>query len=60
MTKNADGGVTLCFGPNAPKGLEANWIPTSGKKPYLIFRFYGPEEEFYNKTFKLADVELVK
>ena len=60
MTKNADGGVTLYFGPRAPKGLEANWIPTSGKKPYAMFRFYGPEEAFYNKTFKLADVELVK
>ena len=56
MTKNADGGVTLYFGPKAPKGLEANWIPTSGKKPYAMFRFYGPEETFYNKTFKLKDV----
>ena len=26
----------------------------------LMFRFYGPEEAFYNKTFKVADVELVK
>ena len=60
MTKNADGGVTLYFGPKAPHGLESNWIPTSGKKPYAMFRFYGPEEDFYNKTFKLADVELVK
>ncbi|HUU72947.1 MAG TPA: DUF1214 domain-containing protein [Burkholderiales bacterium] len=60
MKKNADGGVTLYFGPKAPKGLEANWIPTSGKKPYAMFRFYGPEDTFYNKTFKLADVELVK
>jgi len=25
-----------------------------------MFRFYGPEEAFYNKTFKLADVELVE
>jgi hypothetical protein len=48
------------FGPKAPKGLEANWIPTSGKKPYAMFRFYGPEEAFYNKTFKLANVELVR
>jgi len=60
MKKNADGGVTLYFGPKAPKDLEANWIPTSGKKPYAMFRFYGPKESFYNKSFKLADVELVK
>ena len=43
----------------SPEGLENNWIPTAGKKPYFMFRFYGPEEAFYNKTFKLADVELV-
>jgi len=26
----------------------------------MVFRFYGPEEAFYNKSFKLADVERVK
>ena len=60
MTKNADGSVTLYVGPKAPEGLENNWIPTAGKAPYLMFRFYGPEEAFYNKSFKLADVELVE
>ena len=40
------------------EGLKNNWIPTAGKKPCLMFRFYGPEEAFDNKTFKLADVEL--
>ena len=60
MKKNTDGSVTLFVGPKAPKGYENNWIPTAGKTPYLMFRFYGPEEAFYNKTFKLADVELVK
>jgi hypothetical protein len=35
------------------------WLPTMGKKPYLWFRFYAPEEEFWNKTFNLADLELV-
>ena len=51
--------MTLYFGPEARKGLEANWIPTSGKAPYAMFRVYGPDEAFYNKTFKLADIELV-
>ena len=60
MTKNADGSVTLYVGPKAPEGLENNWIPTAGKAPYLMFRFYGPEEAFYSKSFKLADVELVE
>lgn len=26
---------------------------------YLMSRFYGPEDAFCNKRFKLADVELV-
>ena len=60
MKLNPDGSVTLYVGPKAPAGLENNWIPTAGKKPYFMFRFYGPEEAFYNKTFKLRDVELVK
>ncbi|WP_223276472.1 DUF1214 domain-containing protein [Sphingomonas daechungensis] len=33
MTKNADGGITIYVGPQPPAGLEANWIPTSGKRP---------------------------
>ncbi|MGB5621867.1 MAG: hypothetical protein WBN65_05180 [Gammaproteobacteria bacterium] len=52
--------MTPYFGPKVPKGVEANWIPTSGKNPYAMFCFYGPEEAFYNKTFKLSDVELVE
>ena len=60
MKTNADGSVTVYVGPKAPDGLESNWIPTAGKAPYLMFRFYGPEEAFYNKTFKLEDVELIR
>ena len=60
MKLNANGSVTLYVGPKAPDGFENNWIPTAGKKPYLMFRFYGPKDAFYNKTFKLADVELVE
>lgn len=55
MKKNADGGVTLYVGPRAPSGLEANWIPTAGKRPLPAMRFYGPTEAFNNKTFKLPD-----
>lgn len=59
MKKNPDGGVTLYVGPKAPKGLESNWIPTVGHRPLPCIRFYGPTEEFNNKTFKLPDFELV-
>jgi len=43
----------------APAGMEPNWIPTAGKEPYLWLRLYGPDEGFWNKTFKMPDVELV-
>ena len=60
MKKDSDGSVTLYFGPKAPKGLDSNWIPTSGKRPFPLVRFYGPTDDFYNKTFKMPDVKLVK
>lgn len=59
MKKNADGGVTVYVGPQAPDGLESNWIPTAGKRPLPAMRFYGGTEELNNKTFKLPDFELV-
>jgi hypothetical protein len=52
MKLNADGSVDLFFGPNAPAGLESNWIPTMGKKPYPWLRLYGPEDAFWNKAFR--------
>lgn len=60
MKKNADGSVTLYVGPQAPAGLKNNWIPTAGKRPFFMFRFYGAEEALFDKTYKLADVKLVK
>jgi len=59
LTMNSDGSVDLYFGPKAPAGLEANWVPTQGKRPYPIFRFYGPQAAFWNKSFVMPDVELM-
>jgi hypothetical protein len=33
MKKNADGSVDIYFGPKPPEGLEANFVPTQGKRP---------------------------
>jgi len=30
-----------------------------GKEPYVWLRLYGLEEAFWNKPFKMPDVELV-
>ncbi|MXU66383.1 DUF1254 domain-containing protein [Oceanomicrobium pacificus] len=55
MEKNTDGGVTIWIGPQAPKGLESNWIPTAGKRPLPAMRLYGPTQALNDRSFKLAD-----
>ncbi len=57
MQVNVDGSVDIYFGRTAPAGLESNWIPTGGKSFFPIFRLYGPEQAFFEKTFKLNDIE---
>lgn len=58
---NADGSVDLYFGPKAPAGKEANWLATVPKKGWFaIFRLYSPLEPWYDKTWRLGEIELVK
>ena len=56
---NADGSVDLYFGPDAPPGKEANWLPTAGEDFFLILRLYGPEKAFFDKTWKMNDIERI-
>jgi len=61
LQKNDDGSIYLYFGPDVPASGESNWVKTNvGKGFYLYFRFYGPLEPFFDKTWKLNDVELIK
>jgi hypothetical protein len=58
---NADGSVDLYFGPKAPTGKETNWLATvPGKGWFAIFRMYSPLESWYDKTWRLGEIELVK
>jgi len=57
---NEDNTVDIYFGETAPPGQESNWIPTAGEGFFLIFRFYGPEESVFDKSFKLPDVEKIQ
>ncbi|BCP52738.1 hypothetical protein K32_13550 [Kaistia sp. 32K] len=58
VVKNADGSVDVYFGPKAPEGHEANWVPTDPNGEFeLLFRLYGPEKPLFDKTWKLPDVE---
>jgi hypothetical protein len=58
LQKNADGSVDLWFGPKAPEGKEANWIPTDPNRRFeLMFRLYGPTKALFDKAWTLPDVE---
>jgi len=61
LKKNKDGSVDIYFGPKAPKGHEANWIPTNkDRRFFLLFRCYGPQPGLFDGSFKLNNIELVK
>jgi hypothetical protein len=58
LQKNADGSVDIYFGPSAPAGKEANWVPTNPSGQFeVLFRLYGPEKAYADKTWKLPDIE---
>ena len=61
MQKNADGSVDIYIGPKSPAGKEANWIQTApGRGWFPYFRVYGPDKPFFDKTWKLPDIEKAK
>jgi hypothetical protein len=58
LQTNGDSPVDVDFGPKAPPGKEANWVPTSASGKFeVLFRFYGPEKALFDKTWKLPDIE---
>jgi hypothetical protein len=60
LQKNTDGSVDVFFGPKAPAGRESNWVPTKTDGDFeVLFRFYGPEQTLFEKTWKLPDIEKV-
>ena len=60
MQKNADGSVDVYFGPAAPAGKESNWVPTDPKRGFeVMFRAYAPTKVFFDKAWKLPDIERV-
>lgn len=59
--KNLDGSVDIYFAPQPPEGQALNWV-TTGKDGqwFVIFRLYGPNKPFFDKTWKLPNIEVVK
>ena len=61
LQKNPDGSVDIYFGPKAPQGKESNWVPTNAGGGFeTLFRLYGPDKAFAEKTWKLPDIEKLR
>ena len=58
LVKNADGSADIYMGPQVPKGFENNWVPTvPGQAWFAYFRLYGPMEPYFDRSWKLPDIE---
>jgi hypothetical protein len=59
---NADGSTTVYFGPPQPAGVKrGNWIQTMpGKGWFTLLRLYSPLPSFFDKSWRLSEVELVR
>lgn len=58
---NADGSVDVWFGPEAPKGMESNWVQTiPGKGWFMILRLYGPLEPWFDQSWKPGEITRVE
>lgn len=56
--QNPDGSTTLHFSPSAPEGSEDNWMKTvPGKGWFCLLRLYGPDQAFFDGTWKPSDFE---
>jgi hypothetical protein len=58
---NADGSVDLYIGPKTPEGKESNWMkPNVGEGWFRLFRTYGTEQAFFDKTRQPGEFELIR
>jgi hypothetical protein len=62
LVTNPDGSTDVWFGPKLPQGApDANWAQTiPGKGWNMLFRLYGPLDPWFDKTWRVGEVELVK
>ncbi len=56
---NTDGSTTVWFAPEQPKGVgRGNWIQTvPGKGWFTILRLYSPLEPFFDKSWRIGEIE---
>lgn len=61
FVRNEDGSVDLYISPEAPEGHESNWLQTVPNKGwFLILRLYSPTEEWFEKTWRPGEIELIE
>lgn len=61
MIVNEDGSIDLYYGPKAPKEKEVNWTQTvPGKGFFMVLRLYSPTENWYKKTWRPGEIEMIK
>lgn len=61
IKKNDDGSYDIYFAPEAPEGMENNWLQTiPGKSWFVALRIYGPLESWIDKTWIPGEVSEVK
>jgi hypothetical protein len=58
----ADGTTTVWFSPEQPEGVgRGNWIQTSPDKGWFtILRLYSPLPTFFDKRWRIGEIELVE
>lgn len=59
---DADGSTTVYFSPTQPEGVgRGNWIQTDPEKGWFVcLRLYSPLEAFFDKSWRISEVELVE
>jgi len=60
--QNQDGSTTVYIGPKAPDGVaRGNFIQSvPGKGYFVCLRLYSPLESFFDKSWRISEVEPVK
>ena len=57
---NDDGSYDIYFSPKAPAGQEDNWVQTiPGRGWHMLFRLYGPEQAWFDQTWRPSEIERV-
>ena len=59
LSTNDDGSVDVHFAPERPDGSRNGIQTLPGKGWFPVFRLYGPLEPWFDKTWRLPDIEPV-